>query len=1027
MATDNHDGIGIHPSPRERDIPNVDVKLLPTATMLDGVSSTGKDVMTVIWGTEGRIGYGTESVSAENGSRSINFSRRASTPSNTAPDITKIYGVSLSKELTAGGGYELPTLIYLSNAMILNPYLVPVNSYLTKNATYTINDSSGSNSVAGYDNIVIHGSAEDKPQGSTGTADNAPVAASTTPGVSDPNVGAVSFTPEAIHLTDGQYQEDVRKVQQSQQSGAIARKSIIRVSKLVPAAPVYKDFYSSLISTFSLKKNQPFAVSLSMFEPPPTWLKALSEQEITLFGDPTKEGSQGSVPALYAISPSLRKNTVTFIEWASYILVVYQKRGKIELYQKEVQQVSGVTSPDDGKKKKKQDGPANGKNSNKAEQEKQQAANNSIGTRTKLGERNISKSADSSQDNFLSLNLAVYPIGNSIVVTDGEDGLRAGVKASRHDTQAIFNLNHVVDAAPGPVKITTYLGSAAYSYLQLLHIGTGLFTSPTVQLLPKGTQATTPILTVDYEGRIGAGALTSSQNQKFTLPEGEDTFYDFLSDCSLDAKIDESNGSTHYELVLTSNANSEKEFDRIYSPRVYKIQARLRPRTVTVNMDPDPQIDNTDVIKIDVDMASEGSSATVVLNNRNLDHCPPRAGGKYLQAGFVGVKPIQIKYGITGDGALSTRFTGYITNRSFSLGGKGTKPTVTLHCEDVSIKAKNTYAVNLPIFDGWCQLGAFYYLAKEAGYSDDEIVFDRHGNTKLTSLLQGDIENMTGGCFAGHAGGIVQQSEVLHAPLPMPAHKEQPYYMFSMGTTIWNCMQEIRKFSGFYLFPNHLGQLVYAQPDTVFSGSLSSAVSGYGSNSGGSSGAFIEQGGQKIGASNTARFAEVQNLLSVKHEPIRSKNHVVIIGYTFGGKESSVPIGNPFFEVQSDKDWPNNVTNPNYIPWKAVTILREPHWNDSARIAFIAAETFRRSNRPFMYASWSSFGQAAILPYDEVTIDESLSAETGITGQNIVVTSVRDSLDANTMSFFSSYEGEILTLPNFNFHPSHNSAYTVDG
>lgn len=1019
---ENDNGISIHPSSRERNIPDVDVKLLPTATMLDGVSSTGKDVMTIIWGTEGRIGYGIDKIRNINKSRSINFSKRASTPSNSAPDVTKIYGVSLSTgQLTASGGYELPSLVYLSNAMILNPYLVPVNSYLTKNSTYTINESSGANSVAGYDNVTIHGSADDRAIGSV-TTDVSAVPASSTPGITDPNTGSVSFTPEPIHLTDGQYQEDVRKVQQSQQSGAIARKSIIRISKLVPAAPVYKDFYSSLVSTFSLKKNQPFGVSLSMFEPAPTWLKAFSEQENTLFGDPAVETSVGSVPPLYSITPSLRKNTVTFIEWGSFMLVVYQKQGKIELYKKEAQQVP-ASQPQNQK------AAAGGNNSNSGEKQQQQAAENTIETRTKIGERNISKSADSSQDNFLSLNLAIYPIGNSIVVSDGEDGLRVGVKASRHDTVAIFNLNEVVDAAEGPIKITTYLGSAAYSYLQLLHVGTGTFTSPTVQLLPKGTQANAPVLTVDYEGRIGAGALTADQEQQFHLPEGEDTFYQFLSDCSLDASIAETNGSAHYELVLTSNTNDGgDEFKRFYSPRVYKIQARLRPKTISVPMNPDPQIDNKDVIKIDVEMGNEGSSATVVLNNRNLDDCPPSAGGKYLTAGFVGVKPIQIKYGIKGEGALPTRFTGYITGRSFSLGSKGTKPTVTLHCEDVSIKAKNTYAVNLPIFDGWCQLGAFYYLAKEAGYADSEIVFDREGNVPLTSILQGNIEDMTGGCFAGHEGGIVHTSEILHAPLPMPAHKEQPYYMFSMGTTLWNCMQEIRKFSGFYLFPNHKGQLVYTKPENAFSGSLGSAVNGYGSSSGGSSGAFIEQGGQKIADTNTARFAEVQNLLSVKHEPIRSKNHIVVIGYTFGGKESSIPIGNPFFEVQSDKSWPNNVTNPNYIPWKAVTILREPHWNDSARIALIAAETFRRSNRPFMYASWSSFGQAAILPYDEVTINESLSAETGITGQNIIVTSVRDSVDANTMSFFSTYEGEILTLAGFTFSPHINgSSYWVSG
>lgn len=1000
-------GISIQASDRERNIPDVDVKLLPTATMLNGVSATGKDIMTQIWGAESRIVYGTSRAAQINASGGVNFSRRSSEPSNTTPDRTKVYGVSLytSEDLNQ---YEIPSLIYLANAMILDPYTVPVNSYLTKKSTYTI----GSSDLSTYNKKTITGSAPDAEPGSIFTYDTV---------VTDDS-GSISFVPDPDHLTDGTYQETVRKVQSSVKSGTVGRKAILRVSKQVPSSPTKVDFYSSLLSTFKLRKNQPFGINVSMWDPTSSWLKALSNNEESLFG--TKDGP-GQVSPLYSIAPGLRKNTVTFIEWGgesdSLMLVVYQKRGKIELYRKEVQR----TNSNGNSGSNQNQNAVGGMNSPPNDQQQQQQSQASVETRTKIGERYISKSADSSQSNYLSLNLIVYTIGNQIVVADGEDALRAGVKAARHDNVAIFTLDRVVNAGEGPVKVTTYLGSSAYAYLQVVHVGQGVFTSPTVQLLQSGVGAQSPILTVDYEGRIGSGALTTDKKQHFKLPEGKDTFYEFLTDTALDAEISGDDGQVHYELTLTSNEeDGGDQYKRIYSPRVYMIQARVRPQTVVVGMNPTPQIDNDDVVRIEVDMACEGSSARVILNNRNLADCPPHSGGKYFGPGFVGVKPIQIKYGIKGDKTLSTRFTGYVTNRDFSLGDKGTKPLITLYCEDVSLKAKNTYAINLPIFDGWCQLGAFYYLAKEAGYGDDEIVFGRNGNTKLVDILQGDPSTMTGGCFSGHEGGIVTLSEKLHAPLPLPANKEQPYYMFQMGTTIWNCMQEIRKFSGFFLFANHLGQLVYTSPEEAFGTSdLGEAVSGYGSNSGNSSAGFIEHGAQKIGQ-QTARFAEVQKLLSAKHEPIRSKNHIVVIGYTFGGRDGTIGVGNPIYEIQSDAGWPFNVTNPNYVPWKAVTVLREPHWNDAARTSFIAAETFRRSNRPFMYISWSSFGQAGILPYDQATINESISAETGITGQNIVLTSIKDIVDANTMSFFSSYEGEIIGNPQFNFSP-HTSGYTV--
>lgn len=1002
MATSTSTGISILRN-RERNIPDVDVLMLPTAAMLNGTSYCGKDLMVQIWGAEKKIVYGIQNQESQNTSRGTAISPQLSDPSNPSQGLGyKVYGVSkTSGVLTDNGGYELPSLVYLANAMILDPYMLPVNTYLTKKTTYKITSSD----LDTYgQKVVVHGSAEDHDPGSIFTYDSAVDSTNTS------DVGAVSFQGEPDNLTTGVYQESTKK-SSNNPDNLHSPKAITRVQTQPPSGNATKtQFFTAILSTFKLKKNQPFGIGMTMFSPSESWLEKLSTQEAELFGT---GDTQGLVDSIYAIPSALRKNTVTFIEFGGgegdqLMLVVYQQRGKIELYKLGTQLVQTNSQ------NQQSSGGVQGMNQ-MGGQNQQQSGTATVKTRVKLGERNIKASADSDSSNYQKLNLAIYPIGNQLVVSDGEDGLRMGVKAARHDSVAIFNNESVLNITEGPIRITTYLGSATYSYSHVLHVPQGIFASPEVNIRASGSNGS-PIMFVDFEGRVGAGQAQGET--EFHLPIGNDTFYDFLSETVLKAETSSTNGNLKYKLTLTSNSNDGgDQLKRIYSPRVYSVQARVRPQTLRVQMNP-VQIDKKDIIRVEVNMTVLGSGATVTLNNRNLADCPPHTGGKYNLAAFNGVKPIQISYGVVGETRTEVRFTGYVIGRSFGLGAKGTKSDITLRCEDVSIKAKNSYAVNLPIFDGWCHLAAFYYLAREAGYDDDEIVYNRSGDIKLSTIIAqggGDTENMIGGCFSGHEGQVFR-GQVIHAPLPMPNNKTSPFYMFPMGTTIWDCMMEIRKFGGFYLFANHKGQLVYAPPENVFTTNIAGVSTG-----------FIEQGGQEI--NNNKRFTEIQGQLNVEHKPLNSKNTVLVVGYDTNGLDSTIPIGEPIFQVSKDSRWPFNTTSQNYIPWQATTILRNPMWNDAARTAFIAQETFKRINRPYTFVTWNSFGQVGILPYDQIEINESLSNETGVDGKDIIVNSITDKLDANSMSFFSSYQGEIVDIPTLNSttYDPHLHGYVVSG
>lgn len=450
----------------------------------------------------------------------------------------------------------------------------------------------------------------------------------------------------------------------------------------------------------------------------------------------------------------------------------------------------------------------------------------------------------------------------------------------------------------------------------------------------------------------------------------------------------------------------------IYSPAIFNLGVTLIAPLVNVSMNPNPQIDNCDVLSVSVQQQVEGSSATVVLDNRVP--CETNQGvGVYTYTGqnnFTGIKPIQIAMGYQGgsssDNALQTVFTGYVTKYNYARTSDN-QSVCELTCEGIEKKIKEQFAVNLPFMDGWCHLGALYYLAREAGFADNEMLFYEDPITgksiTLRSLLQGDPDALSGGCFEGHIndtppGANNISSSQLHACLPLAVlGQESPNYNFTFGTKLWECMHKIREFSNFYLFCNAKGHLIYGAPQQVVQDSNYT---------------FVE-------VDTMGNFNEIKRRLDVSSDTAEMRNAVFVQGIScIPGKDtaSGWPEWNTHIHVEKKPNFPNDVNEPSYAPWLRYAFLRNPKYEDVAATRLNAAEIFRRCKRRRLVGEWEGWGNPLLFPYFIVRINES-RGETGISMLPLIIASHTISISGETFELSSTFSAENFDAATVDYDP----------
>ena len=760
-----------------------------------------------------------------------------------------------------------------------------------------------------------------------------------------------------------------------------------------------KNFMSKLHSSFQIEKNQPFCIRMIMAEPPSDWQQRISSIiKLTDPGDfiqPT--GFKGAWEKIYPIPFDAASDTATFIHWGDsgnkdideFVLAFYRQTKRVSLFKIIDSNVKLVDTQ-------------------------------SLPAKTSLSS---SKGFDTT--------LFIYPIANQLILADS---IALDQLETKHRSVTIFDFERPLNIGPKKtnIDIVTYLGSAEYEFLPVYHSLNGTFQSPFTSIPDQSGIA----IVVDHEGGVGADASGNPGSGifKYPVPDPDDSSqtFSFLKDTMIQAEVVKgAHNNTAYRLTLTSNTSvlGQNQFvDRFkckFSPRIFRVEMRTKSILIGCELKPNPQIEPNDVISIQVTQSVEGSHATVVLNNR-FASCPDSGSDRtfnlFKTTSLRGIKPLTISFGIPLKDSFSRnpdeisrdtgaavnfeipQFKGFMTKKQYQKIGSN-KSTVTLNCDDVATRAKETYAINLPIYDGWCHLAAIYHLAKECGFDDTEIYFTQDPRTGdgrlLRTVMQGSVATERGGCWAGHAGktdselpsegdsfGQSIPGVQTHFILDLPAFRQEPQYMFQMGTPIWECMHEIAKVSQWFLYVNNWGNLVYG-PRSVQLRPTNIVF--------------------KEASNQPGKYDEIIRNLEVTVDSSMVRNGVMVTGLSAGAQDAGLPLYGPLIAVRKQTPFPTNAKSDAFIPWMRWWIERNPQWNDANRINANIELMFERSQRPRIFTSWTGWGRTDVYPYDIVTIDESLSNETGINQKQFIITQVQHRISADEGYVFNtSFEGEFV-------------------
>jgi len=810
----------------------------------------------------------------------------------------------------------------------------------------------------------------------------------------------------------------------------------------------------SVMSKFYLRKNQPFSLKFDLTETSENAVQRKRKRNTIYNPDPTNAssdiiqstlklfGSEGLAPIL---KDDLSDNSSIIIEWGNrakdgssfkYALVFYYATDRWALY-KEVP----VT-----------------------------ATENPTYIYALLAGPTQLKGIDSTVGGTIT----IYPIGNELILTKKI----SGQPDDEAENSVTFRLDEPILCGEGKIQLYFYgAENTKFTFFPIYHRAIGYLASD-VKNFNKIIPDENKKVNLDYIGKVGLNHLTGDGTISFPDKNDSENMYQYLAPCQLrweHKTIGETGGGWFssyfseqqqgeqeiYYIGFMSNKdylvisrdddktiNVDKEsinrLNRYYSPGLYAGELFIFPEYIEVNLVPDGDL-NLDYIKsASISQTVEGYTGSITLYNRAMD-AKAKTGTYTDDYRIKGVKPIKISAriksddtgiasfgGITSEAGDATSadynrlFTGYIVNRNFSRSGSDANSSVVeLPLEDNTLRAKDTYAMDLPVFDGYCHLAAFYYLAKYAGYLDDEIVlyqnpYKETDRYRLVDHLIGAGEGFLGDCFDGHTKGFPRTTllrpsntylsgsgyptttdgtdtsnvesigiagENLHACLPINGIHEAPNYMFQMGTSIWDCMRELTEFSGFYLFANNWGSLVYAPPEITLSPYIDFE--------------FSEMPGDDR-FENISDFNEIITNLSVNNPTDEIRNVVITQGLVIGPDGEKL---SPLVSIKTQDGWPNNIKDPTYIPWLRYLIQRNPHWNDPKRMQWNNAQMFDRVSRERAFGAWSAWGRA-LYPYQTFKISETHNNETGANQQKFIASAITHSFSADDYKWNISIEGE---------------------
>ena len=769
------------------------------------------------------------------------------------------------------------------------------------------------------------------------------------------------------------------------------------------AVSTSSEFDHTLYSNFLLLKNQPFMVRVDF-----TGSSASLENTIEFKLNDTTYTTANKWCQMLDVKN--RKDGGCIISFGNYRLVVYRTASQAVLYE----------------------------------------ASGTAGKYTKLG----TAAGTASFGDYIT----IYPIDKTLYICRGQ-GLPDD---NRHMATRQMAVTPIITdkkiAYSGKLSLKFWGPKAVFKFCPIIHTSYALVTSPSMQFSAP-SNVITDYMSVSCAGKkvkqTGSSPVTITFGIKDTdYPEYFDAAtgngYIAAEVTSKDYYSDKKKTKKYITLSLTAGnvagAGTSKASTyswvslptTYYSPAVNRIDYTVEIAPVTVALQPNPQIDNGDILSVTVHETAENSSCELVLNNRiaapqrrTLQYGKytyrPDATNKTLNLietastgnnNFCGVKPITVKFGYKGESTEAlpiNKFSGYVINRQYQRSGSATS-TVTLVCQDKTKRLRETPSFMLPIYDGWCHLAVIYDLAKFAGLTDDEILIYQDpltgGNIlRLCDLMDIDASTnrgtKSGGCYDGHAVnefpkglpgnylGAELPGCVIHAKVSTTPEKlsVEPLWMFTKGAFIWDCMLRVREESRWILCTNAFGNLIYCPTEYYLAQSETLT--------------FREMPTQP------GDFDEIQEHLNVTQSTEQMVNGVIVMGLVpvVDGAPNVTPLMPQMERVVNEK-WPNNINDPNYYPWMKFIFKCEPMMSDPIRLSAYAHRLYRNNTRNMRTVSFATWGNPHVHVHQIIRVIER-SGETGASGSTpdegalYIVTSVTHTLETTRYMYTTTIDAEL--------------------
>ena len=229
-------------------------------------------------------------------------------------------------------------------------------------------------------------------------------------------------------------------------------------------------------------------------------------------------------------------------------------------------------------------------------------------------------------------------------------------------------------------------------------------------------------------------------------------------------------------------------------------------------------------------------------------------------------------------------------------------------------------------------------------------------------------------------------------------------------------MAALREFTGFYLYPNAFGKLIYSPPEVQFK--LAAKPSDDGKTTAVRGNPPVDpdivvyhESPKKNGTLDGSEYNNFQFHIDNNVATEQIRNAVALFGLI--PFAAGITTWSPHVIVKRPESLQDDIGKPWFVPWLRWAIIKNPHWADPNRNERLAEELFNRLRRTWVTVSLGLWGQPGHYAWQRFKIDELTMDELGINDMEFVTTSVQHTLDAQKKTFNTEVQGEFLGIESY--------------